>query len=154
MSKRHGEGHGVHDLLMSEGVSPRVSPDELACDRKEARRARRLASMLSAMSVGVCRATVARHASMQRLLRERQLMEQIIETIPDPVFVRNAERELVLTNEAGRQFENATGYDTEPIVRQELATLVGSRGTSTTSSSSVGGSRRRPPRIRSASCLM
>lgn len=82
-----------------------------------------LATMLCAMCVGIYRTTVARRIAMQRLLRERQLMKQIIETIPDPVFVRNAERDLVLTNEAGRQFENATGYDTEPIVRQELATL-------------------------------
>jgi len=82
-----------------------------------------LATMLSAMCVGVYRTTVARRIPMRRLLRERQLMKQIIETIPDPVFVRTADRDLVLTNEAGRQFENATGYDTEPIVRQELATL-------------------------------
>lgn len=82
-----------------------------------------LATMLTAVCVGVYRTTVTRRSAMQRLLRERQLMKQIIETIPDPVFVRNAERDLVLTNEAGRQFENATGYDTEPIVQQELATL-------------------------------
>ena len=83
-----------------------------------------LGTMLIAMCVGVYRTTVTRRVAMQRLLRERQLMKQIIETIPDPVFVRNAERDLVLTNEAGRQFENATGYDTEPIVQQELVTLT------------------------------
>jgi len=83
-----------------------------------------LATLLLAMCVGVYRTTVTRRLAMQRLLRERQLMKQIIETIPDPVFVRNAERDLVLTNEAGRQFESATGYDTEPIVQQELATLA------------------------------
>ena len=82
-----------------------------------------LATMLTAMCVGVYRTTAVRRMAMQRLLRERQLMKQIIETIPDPVFVRTAERDLVLTNEAGRQFETATGYDTEPIVQQELATL-------------------------------
>jgi PAS domain-containing protein len=84
-----------------------------------------LATLLVAICVGVYRTTVTRRMVMQRLLRERQLMKQIIETIPDPVFVRNAERELVLTNEAGRQFDNATGYDTEPIVQQELITLAG-----------------------------
>jgi len=83
-----------------------------------------LATMLVAMCVGVYRTTVTRRVAMRRLLRERQLMKQIIETIPDPVFVRNAERDLVLTNEAGRQFDNATGYDTEPIVQQELITLA------------------------------
>ena len=83
-----------------------------------------LATMLIAMCVGVYRTTVTRRMAMHGLLRERQLMKQIIETIPDPVFVRTAERDLVLTNEAGRQFENATGYDTEPIVRQELITLA------------------------------
>lgn len=83
-----------------------------------------LATMLVAMCVGVYRTTVTRRLAMQGFVRERQLMKQIIETIPDPVFVRNAERELVLTNEAGRQFDNATGYDTEPIVQQELVTLA------------------------------
>jgi len=83
-----------------------------------------LATMLIAMCVGTYRTSVTRRMAMQRLLRERQLMKQIIETIPDPVFVRTAERELVLTNEAGRQFESATGYDTEPIVQQELVTLA------------------------------
>src|SRR4051812_25420298 len=67
-----------------------------------------LATMLVAMCVGIYRTTVTRRMAMQRLLRDRQLMKQIIETIPDPVFVRNAERELVMTNEAGRQFESAT----------------------------------------------
>ena len=84
-----------------------------------------LATLLAATCVGVYRTTLTRRTAMQRLLRERQLMKQIIETIPDPVFVRNAERDLVLTNEAGRQFESATGYDTEPIVQQELNTLSG-----------------------------
>ena len=46
-----------------------------------------------------------------------KLMKKVLETIPDPVFVRTEERDLVLTNEAGRQFESATGYDTEPIVQ-------------------------------------
>ncbi|HEY4184225.1 MAG TPA: hypothetical protein VGP07_04115 [Polyangia bacterium] len=82
-----------------------------------------LATLLIAICFGVHRMGVVRRVAMQRLLRERQLMKQIIETIPDPIFVRNAERDLVLTNEAGRQFDGATGYNTEPIVRQELETL-------------------------------
>jgi PAS domain-containing protein len=82
-----------------------------------------LATLLIAICSGVHRMAVVRRAAMQRLLRERQLMKQIIETIPDPIFVRNTERDLVMTNEAGRQFETATGYNTEPIIRQELETL-------------------------------
>jgi len=82
-----------------------------------------LATLLAALCVGVYRTSLLRRMAMQRLLRERQLMKQIIETIPDPVFVRNDQRDLVLSNEAGRQFESATGYDTDPIVQQELTTL-------------------------------
>jgi len=89
-----------------------------------------LATLLIALCVGVYRTSLVRRMAMERLLRERQLMKQIIETIPDPVFVRNDQRDLVLTNEAGRQFENATGYDTEPIVQQELATLADGQGLS------------------------
>ena len=86
-----------------------------------------LATLLTALCVGVYRTSLLRRMAVQRFLRERQLMKQIIETIPDPVFVRNDERDLVLTNEAGRQFENATGYDTDPIVQQELTTLADGR---------------------------
>jgi len=83
-----------------------------------------LTTLLLALCFGVQRMAVLRRVAVQRLLRERQLMKQIIETIPDPVFVRNAERDLVLTNEAGRAFDNATGYDTDAIVQQELTTLT------------------------------
>lgn len=51
-------------------------------------------------------------------------MKQIIEAIPDPVFVRSEDRELVLANEAGRKLEDATGYDLGEVSAQEEQALL------------------------------
>jgi PAS domain-containing protein len=82
-----------------------------------------MATVLVALCIGAYRASVLRRATIRRLFLERRLLKLIINAIPDPVFVRNTERDLVLANQAGRDFENATGFDLEPVTRQELSTL-------------------------------
>ena len=82
-----------------------------------------MATVLLALCIGTHRASVLRRATTRRLFQERRLLKLIIEAIPDPVFVRNTDRDLVLANQAGRDFESATGFDLEPVTRQELATL-------------------------------
>jgi len=82
------------------------------------------ATVLTAMGLGSHRAVIVRRAAFERLSECRQVLKQIIEAIPDPVFVRAADRTLVLSNEAGRQFENATGFDLARVVEQETETLA------------------------------
>ena len=77
------------------------------------------ATILVATIVGVYKTSVVRNAALVRLSQGRQLLKQVIEAIPDPVFVRASDRELLLANEAGRQFENATGYDLRAVSDQE-----------------------------------
>ena len=83
-----------------------------------------MASILFAMTIGTYRASALRRAAMLRIARDRRLLKQIIETLPDPIFVRDTDRTLVLSNDAGRQFENATGYDLGAIVRHEDQVLA------------------------------
>jgi hypothetical protein len=86
-----------------------------------------MATVMLALTLGIYRASVVRQAAMTRISQSQRLMKQIIETIPDPIFVRTADRQLVLSNEAGRQFENATGYDLGAVVRQEDETISAGR---------------------------
>jgi len=79
--------------------------------------------VLVALCVGGYRSSVLRRSATRRLFHERRLLKLIIDAIPDPVFVRNAKRDLVLANQAGRVFDNATGFNLDPITRQELTTL-------------------------------
>jgi transcriptional regulator with PAS, ATPase and Fis domain len=83
------------------------------------------ATILIAIVVGAYKTSIIRSASRERLSQGRHLLKQIIEAIPDPVFVRDRDRELVLSNEAGRQFENATGYDLRAVADQEDLALLG-----------------------------
>lgn len=82
-----------------------------------------MATVLLALCVGAHRASVMRRSLVRRLGDERRLLKQVLETIPDPVFVRNPDRDLVLANQAARRFDSATGYDLDPVASQELATL-------------------------------
>lgn len=82
-----------------------------------------MATVLVALCVGGYRSSVLRRSATQRLFYERRLLKLIIDAIPDPVFVRNTERDLVLANQAGRDFDNATGFNLDPVTRQELTTL-------------------------------
>ena len=84
-----------------------------------------MGTVLTAVCVGTYRTAVVRQMAMTRISQGRQLLKQIIEAIPDPVFVRSADRRLVLANEAGRQFETATGCDLTVVARQEKETLAG-----------------------------
>jgi hypothetical protein len=90
-----------------------------------------IASVQVAIIIGTFRASILQKAAMARVMRGRHLMKQIIETIPDPVFVRRADRTLILTNEAVRHFENATGYDLEAIVQREEESLASGRALAT-----------------------
>jgi hypothetical protein len=83
-----------------------------------------MASVLFAISIGTYRASALRHTAMARIGHDRRLLRHIIETIPDPIFVRDVDRALVTSNEAGRQFENATGYDLEAVIRHEDQALA------------------------------
>lgn len=83
------------------------------------------ATILVAIIVGAYKTSVVRNAALTRLSQGRQLLKQVIEAIPDPVFVRASDRQLLLANEAGRQFENATGYDLRAISDQEDLALSG-----------------------------
>lgn len=82
-----------------------------------------MTTMMVALCVGAHRSSAVRRSATNRLLRERRLLQQIIEAIPDPVFVRGGERDLILINQAGRAFEDATGFNLDPIIEQELTTL-------------------------------
>jgi PAS domain-containing protein len=82
-----------------------------------------MTATLLAGCIGAFRTSVLRRRVSHRLSRERELLKHVIETIPDPVFVRNTDRDLVMANQAARQFEGATGFDLETITRQELTTL-------------------------------
>jgi PAS domain-containing protein len=83
-----------------------------------------MASVLVAITIGTYRSAALRRVAMTRIAHDRRLLKQIIETIPDPIFVRDVDRALVLSNEAGRQFENATGYDLGAVVRHEDQVLA------------------------------
>ena len=82
-----------------------------------------IATVLVAITIGTYRTSTIQAATMARVAEGRQLLNRIIEAIPDPVFVRKADRTLVLTNEAGRDMENATGYDLDPVAQCEEASL-------------------------------
>lgn len=83
-----------------------------------------MASVLFALGIGSYRASVHRRTALLRIAGERQLLKEIIESIPDPVFVRRPDRSLVTSNDAARQFENATGYNLEEVVRHEDRALA------------------------------
>lgn len=80
-------------------------------------------TILTGITLGAHRDSAIRDAAMSRVSLGRQLIKEIIETIPDPVFVRKRDFSTVFANQAGRQFENATGYDMAAVVELERRAL-------------------------------
>lgn len=79
-----------------------------------------MASVVLSLGISTFRAASLRRTATSRIAHERQLLKDIIETIPDPVFVRDViSRSLLTSNEAGRQVEYATGFDMDAVVRHE-----------------------------------
>jgi hypothetical protein len=81
-------------------------------------------TILAAVVMGVCRAAAAQRVAIAHIARGRAVLEDLVQAIPDPVFVRARDMSLLLANEAGRQLETATGYDLGPVFRQELAAIA------------------------------
>jgi PAS domain-containing protein len=86
-----------------------------------------LATVLVSAVVGTHKTTLARRTALANIAQSRAILRNIIEAIPDPVFVRSWEMTLLLANDAGRRFENATGYDLSPVSEQELAAIAARR---------------------------
>lgn len=84
-------------------------------------------TILGAVVVGAYRAAATRRAAVAHLARGRAALEDLVQAIPDPVFVRARDMSLLFANEAGRRLETATGYDLGPVVRQELAAIAAAR---------------------------
>jgi PAS domain-containing protein len=82
------------------------------------------ATILIAVCAGSYQSLANRTAAYSRIAQGRLLLKQIIETIPDPVFVRDPDGALVLSNDAGRRFESSTGYDLASVSRQEQRALA------------------------------
>jgi len=87
-----------------------------------------MASVLFALGISTYRASMLHRIAIAHIAQERALLKDIIETIPDPVFVRDVtSRSLLTSNEAGRQVEYATGFNLDAVVRHEDRALSSPR---------------------------
>jgi PAS domain-containing protein len=82
------------------------------------------ATVLAAVVMGVHRTAAARRVAIAHIARGRAVLEELVQAIPDPVFVRTQDMTLLFANEAGRRLETASGYDLGPVFRQELAAVA------------------------------
>jgi PAS domain-containing protein len=81
-------------------------------------------TILGAVVMGAFRTAAARRVAVAHVAKGRAALANLVQAIPDPVFVRASDMSLLFANEAGRRLETATGYDLAPVVRQELAAIA------------------------------
>ncbi len=66
--------------------------------------------------VGICRDVTARRSAEEEVKRQKNLLELILETVPDQIFVKDRQRRILLAN---RAFHTNWGFDPDELLGQD-----------------------------------